>query len=82
LEGISRSDLAHWQEIAVHKNQASLDKTKVEDCWKIMNPQIQDVFFQHLRIRQTGPNSEDKHFLVNSGIDFYGHVRIHKLNLF
>ena len=67
-----------YELISKHTNDTTLSASRTEACWKVR----ESKYYRHFRLKQTGPNSDNLNFLINSGIEFYGHVRIHKINTF
>lgn len=61
-----------WVRLSSIENDTSLDKAGATHTWPVSAQATKGLFFRYLRLRQTGPNSNDHHYLALSGFEVYG----------
>ena len=75
LEG--SQDAMQWDVLSLHVNDTSLQKKGQPHTWPIPhNPHTQGKFYRFFRIHQTGPNSNNNHYLALSGVELYGWLQL------
>ena len=70
-------DGVQWDVLSLHANDSALQKKGQPHTWPIRHsPHTQGRFYRLFRIHQTGPNSNNNHYLALSGVELYGWLQL------
>lgn len=72
IEGSNTDYLYDWSVLDTRNNITSLDDSCASQIFSI---QKTDTFYRYLRIRQTGLNSANRHYLEISALEYFGSVQ-------
>jgi hypothetical protein len=70
LEG--SKDGAAWAALMTHSNDVSLNAKGATKTWTLPRSAESNAAYRFFRVRQTGPNSNNHHYLALSGFEIYG----------
>jgi hypothetical protein len=70
LQGWRGGGEGEWDPLVAHNNDKSLSERTPSAAWAVRG--CRQEGYRRLRLVLTGPNSHGNHYLMASGIEFYG----------
>ena len=75
IEASNSNSESDWNIIDFRNDISSLDGKSITQTFEIQNKLSKNESFRYLRIRQTGVNTSNDHFLTLSALEFFGYIQ-------